>query len=172
MSNRQDPLRGNAEVVKLLVPDTEKRHQAKQFLGQFSSVVISSVKANHTAHASYAPFIHDKDCFYVYVSGLAEHCRTLRNGSACLLFIEDEKQAKNIFARTRISIDCHVRVIEAEQSSYLPLLDKFEQRQGPTVKLLRSLPDFILFELRPLAASFVTGFGAAYDMSDFLPEMT
>jgi len=169
MNDKQNSLRGAPEPVALLAPDTEKLHQAKRFLEQFSSVILSSVKENATAHTSYAPFISDNDCFYVYVSSLAKHSHTLKNGSACLFFIEDEAQAKNIFARTRISIDCHVMIIDPEQSDYLPLLDNFEQRHGPTVKLLRSLPDFILFELRPQSASFVTGFGAAYDITDPLP---
>jgi len=171
MSDKQDSPREAPESVALLAPDTEKLHQAQQFLNPFSSVILSSVKENATAHASYAPFIVNNDCFYVYVSGLAEHSRTLKNGSACLFFIEEEKQAKNIFARTRISIDCQVLPIDPEQSHYQSLLDKFEQRHGTTVKLLRALPDFILFELRPLSASFVTGFGATYDISHPLPAI-
>jgi len=156
----------------LLIPDQACVNKAIDFISGFSSVVLGSVKSAKKAHTSYAPFITHGNNFYVYVSGLAEHSHTLQNGSASLFFIEDEQQAKTIFARTRLTIDCTVAIIEATTSSESHLLDQFEQRHGATVKLLRSLPDFILFELKPLSASFVTGFGAAYDVTPYLKTLT
>ena len=156
----------------LLTPDQACVNDAIAFISGFSSVVLGTVKETHKAHTSYAPFIKHANNFYVYVSGLAEHSHTLQNGSASLFFIEDEQQAKTIFARIRLTIDCKVKIIDASSSAESLLLDRFEKRHGSTVKLLRSLPDFILFELKPLSASFVTGFGAAYDFTPWLEELT
>lgn len=156
----------------LLIPDQVCINHAVSFISGFSSVVLGTVKDSQKAHTSYAPFIAHAGNFYVYVSGLAEHSHTLQNGSASLLFIEDEQQAKTIFARTRLTIDCTAQIIEASNLGKSKLLDQFERRHGSTVKLLRSLPDFILFELKPLTASFVTGFGAAYNVTSNLDELT
>jgi len=155
----------------LLEPDQTKVNEAIAFISHFSSAVLSTVKQSTQAHTSYAPFITHGDNFYIYVSALAEHSHTLLNGSASLFFIEDEHQAKNIFARTRLTINCKVRKIESSHPNLQRMLDKFERRHGATVKLLRSLPDFILFELVPGSAHFVTGFGAAYDLNDHLPAL-
>ena len=149
----------------LLTPDQACVNDAIAFISGFSSVVLGTVKETHKAHTSYAPFIKHANNFYVYVSGLAEHSHTLQNGSASLFF-------KTIFARTRLTIDCTVKIIDASSSAESLLLDRFEKRHGSTVKLLRSLPDFILFELKPLSASFVTGFGAAYDFTPRLKELS
>ena len=138
---------------KLLTPDRACVNDAIAFISGFSSMVLGTVKDSQQAHTSYAPFIKHASNFYVYVSGLAEHSRTLQNGSASLFFIEGEQQAKTIFARTRLTIDCTVKIIDASSSKESLLLDRFEKRHGSTVKLLRSLPDFILFELKPLSAS-------------------
>ena len=157
---------------KLLIPEQQKINDATIFISQFSSVILGTIKDAQQAHTSYAPFITHDNNFYVYVSGLAEHSATLLNGSASLLFIEDEKQAKNIFARTRLTIECATKIIEATSSDTPNLLDQFEKTHGSTVKLLRELPDFVLFELKPRTASFVTGFGAAYDVTPYLQKLT
>lgn len=156
----------------LLIPDQDCVNHAVTFVSRFSSVILGTVKDSKKAHTSYAPFITHGNNFYVYVSGLAEHSRTLQNGSASLFFIEEELHAKTIFARTRLTIDCMAKKIETSSSGESQLLDQFEKQHGSTVRLLRSLPDFILFELKPLTASFVTGFGAAYDVTPNLNELT
>lgn len=156
---------------KLLKPDQAKANEAIAFISAFSSVILGTVKGTHTPHTSYAPFITHNNNFYVYVSGLAEHSQTLQNGSASLFFIEDEQQAKTIFARTRLTIESSVKIIQTDSTSAY-LLDQFELHHGSTVKLLRSLPDFKLFELKPARASFITGFGAAYDVTAHLNELS
>ncbi len=156
----------------LLVPDQQKVNEAVAFISRFSSAILGTVKDNAQAHTSYAPIITHGDNFYIYISSLAEHSQTLLNGSASLFFIEDEQQAKTIFARTRLSINCKVRKIDTKHPNLSRMLDKFERRHGATVKLLRSLPDFVMFELVPFNASFVTGFGAAYDLTEQMSELT
>ncbi len=156
----------------LLEPDAQKIAEALAFISGFSSVVLGSVTNKGEPHASYAPYITDTEKFYIYVSGLAQHASTLANGAASLFFIENEQQAKTIFARRRLTISCRVLTINRDQPHYERLLDDMQARHGSTLKILRTLPDFILFELSPNQASFVTGFGAAYDLTESLTELT
>ncbi len=155
----------------LLEPDAQKVDEALAFISSFSSVVLSSVTKTGEPHASYAPYVTDAGKFYIYVSGLAQHASTLTNGAASLFFIENEQQAKTIFARRRLTISCRVSEIGPDMPHYERLLETMQARHGSTLKILRTLPDFILLELSPGQASFVTGFGAAYDLTKSLAEL-
>lgn len=155
----------------LLNPEQEKIAEAREFIDGFSSIILGTVDNSGQPHTSYTPTISDKGNYYVYVSGLAHHAKTLANGLASIFFVQDEQQAKTIFARTRLTIECKTVIIEATTDRHQTLLDQFETRHGSTIKLLRTLPDFVLFELQPRKASFVTGFGAAYDLSPHLSEI-
>lgn len=156
---------------RLLKPDQRKLEEALNFISGFSSVVLGSVTKSGQPHSSYAPYIADNGSFYIYVSDLASHARTLNNGAASLFFIENEQQATNIFARRRMTIYARVSSLSTEHQHYESVLDSLQARHGATLKLLRTLPDFILFKLHPEQASFVTGFGAAYDLSESLSEL-
>ena len=157
---------------KLATADREKIEEAIAFRERFSSVVLGTVDQSGEPHTSYAPYIVHEGCFYVYVSSLAEHARTLGNGSVSLFFIEDEAQAKNLFARKRLTLHCRTAALTGDHREHQALLDRMEAAHGATFGLLRSLPDFVLFALIPESARFVTGFGAAYDVSASLAELT
>jgi len=156
---------------KLLKPDEQIVAEALTFVSCFSSVVLGSVTKSGQPHTSYAPYITQNNNFYVYVSGLALHASTLKNGMVSLFFIENEQQAKSIFARKRLTINCRVSTISRNTQCYDSLLNIMQARHGSTVKLLRTLPDFILFEFKPEQATFVTGFGAAYDVGEALSAL-
>ena len=157
---------------KLLTPDQDKINEAIEFINGFSSAIMSTVTETALPHSSYAPHICHDNHFYVYVSGLAKHASTLKNGHACLFFVEDESKAKTVFARRRLTLDCKVEPVKKNADTYSPILDIFEAQRGPTIKMLRTLPDFVLYELSPQNAHFVTGFGAAYDLSHVLSSLT
>jgi putative heme iron utilization protein len=157
---------------RFLKPDAEKIAEALKFIRGFSSVVLGSVTQSGQPHTSYAPHITDAGNFYIYVSTLAQHAETLSNGGASLFFIESERQAESIFARKRLTIYCRVSSISRENQHYDRLLDALQARHGSMLKLLRRLADFNLIQLTPKQASFVTGFGAAYDLSGALSELT
>lgn len=154
-----------------LAADPEKLSEAREFLAGFSSVILGSVTDHGHPHASYAPFIIDRGHFYVYVSGLAQHASTLKNRRASLLLIEDEEKARTIFARRRLTIDCRTRALSPQAADYDRLLDRMQDQHGSTVELLRTLPDFVLFELTPTHAQFVTGFGAAFELTPRLDRL-
>lgn len=136
----------------------------RTFTDDFSSVILGTVSADGQPDASYAPCIVDAARnIYIYVSGLSAHTQNLQAvPQASVLFIEDEQAAQQIFARKRLSYHCEARLIPADAPEWSQIADQFEQRFGKMVELLRSLPDFRIFQLKPTQGRFVVGFGAAF----------
>ncbi|WP_072621786.1 HugZ family protein [Spirulina major] len=134
------------------------------FPHQFQSLVLSTVSGAGVPHASYAPFvINAARQVYVLISGLAIHTQNmLTTQRASVMWLEDEAQCQQIFARRRLTYDCTVTVIEREAAEWEAIADQFEARFGAMVKTLRSLEDFQLVCLTPQGGRFVMGFGAAY----------
>lgn len=140
--------------------------QYRDFAGQFRSISLATANAEGVPHASYAPFVRDDDAqFYIYVSQLSTHTQNLQeNPRASLIALEDEAQTEQIFARCRVTFECHVTAVDRESPEFAPLLDRFGDRFGELMDVLRNLTDFQLFRLTPHAGRFVMGFGAAYDI--------
>lgn len=136
------------------------------FKQRVKTLLLSTLTAEGKPNASYCPFVADEEGhFYIFVSGLASHTQDLlANPEASILLIQDEAQTRQIFARRRISYQCHVEIVTNESSDYLPMLNVMEERFGSVVELLRTLPDFILFRLQPYQGQYVKGFGKAYKL--------
>jgi heme iron utilization protein len=136
----------------------------RTFTDNFNSIILSTVSADGLPNASYAPCVIDKARnIYIYVSGLASHTQNLQAvPKASILFIEDEQNSQQIFARKRLSYDCNASLIPSNDPEWTQVADQFEQRFGKMVELLRSLPDFRIFKLTPTQGRFVVGFGAAF----------
>ncbi|MEF3194165.1 MAG: HugZ family protein, partial [Halothiobacillaceae bacterium] len=66
------------------------------------------------------------------------------------------------FARTRVSLTCHARMLDREEAAGRAMLEAMEESFGSIVPLLGGLPDFHLFTLTPTAGRFVAGFGRAF----------
>jgi len=128
------------------------------------SLFLSTITKEGMPNASYAPFVRDEaNHFYIFVSQLASHTADLlANPHASILLAEDEKDCRQIFARKRLSYHCQCRVVEKIEANYDTVLDQFEARFGNMIPLLRTLPDFILFELTVESGNFVQGFAQAF----------
>jgi heme iron utilization protein len=133
---------------------------------QVKSLMLSTVNADGTPHASYAPYVMD-DTYQIYIltSGLSAHTpNLLRTGQASVLIIEDEGQTQQVFARQRLTYDCQVSPIERQTLAWEAQLQRLEARFGEIIAMLKSLEDFQLFCLSPQGGRFVMGFGAAYEV--------
>jgi putative heme iron utilization protein len=133
---------------------------------QVKSLMLSTVNADGTPHASYAPFVMD-DTYQIYLltSGLSAHTpNLLRTRRASVLIIEDESQTQQVFARQRLSYDCQVSPIDRHSDPWETQMAQFEDRFGDIIAMLRQLEDFQLFHFSPLGGRFVMGFGAAYEV--------
>ncbi len=137
-----------------------------RFKESIKTLQLSTLTEAGNPNGSYSPFVSDEQgCFYIFVSQLASHTQDLlSNSRASILLIQDEAEARQIFARRRISYQCNVEIVTSDSSDYLPMLNALEEKFGKVVKLLRSLPDFILFRLTPQQGQYVHGFGKAYKL--------
>lgn len=130
------------------------------------SVLMATVSADGEPEASYAPYLFEPDgTFYVFLSELARHARNLlAEPRVSLLFVEPENEARQIFARQRLSYACVATPVPLEATEWEAVIGRFEQRFGPVVAMLRGLSDFRLFRLEVRRATYVRGFGQAYSL--------
>jgi putative heme iron utilization protein len=159
--------------VSNAAPDsTTLAAEARAFLARFRTLLMATVSSDGTPEASYAPFVRaDDNCFYVYVSGLSRHTGNLEaSGRVSVLFIEDERDVKQLFARTRLTFDCRAELIERESERWQAIMNTFHDMFGNVIELIRPLTDFKLFRLRPQDGIYVRGFAQAYRVSDVAIE--
>ena len=132
-------------------PEQSLEESFATFKQSVKTLQLSTLTAEGKPNASYSPFVIDEQGnFYIFVSQLASHTQDLLdNLQVSILLIQDEVEARQIFARKRISYRCDVEVVGDESSDYTKMLDALENRFGNIVELLRTLPDFILFRLTP-----------------------
>jgi len=137
------------------------------FIDLFRSVVLCTVSADGAPDASYAPFVVDATkTFYIFVSGLSTHTTNLAaTGKASILLIEDEAQTSEIFARRRLSFTCQATLLPREIPEWEAIANQFQAKFGELISMLRSLPDFRIYQLTPQSGRFVVGFGAAYQIT-------
>lgn len=144
-------------------PESDILQESIALRDSFQTLLMATVTPDGEPEASYTPYLFTQGRFYIFVSGLSSHTTNLQDtGKVSLLFIEDERDVRNLFARRRLSYQCTATPISREDARWTTLLDQFQERHGATVGLLRQLPDFVLFELKPVRGSFVKGFGQAY----------
>jgi hypothetical protein len=148
------------------------RQAITDFRDQQRSVLIASTAKDSTPNASYAPCISDSQhALIVYVSRLAAHTENLlTTRKASLLFIRDETDSPNLFARQRLTYQCTVNEIPSSSTEYATLLDQMTDQFGSIIKTLRQLPDFHLLRLTPSSGLYVESFGKAYHWQGALPD--
>ena len=140
--------------------------QAVERLQQQFQTLLLSTEYQGRPELSYAPFSRDdQGRFYILISELAEHCRNLLHNPNCsVLFIADERDSRNLFARERLSFYCQAEQVERDSQEYGQQLQQLEQKFGSVIGVLRGLADFHLLRLTPFRGRYVVGFGKAFDI--------
>ena len=124
---------------------------------------LATIGENNEPHCGYTPFVYDGKDLIIFISRLAVHTRDLlANPKLGTMLIDDEQDSNNLFARCRVRYQCEANAIKPDEQQYTTLLDRYQDRHGKVVNLIRQLPDFILFRLVPTSGVFVVGFGEAY----------
>ncbi len=143
----------------------KRYHNCAVFVTKRQSVMLATVNSGGMPDASYAPFICFAGKIYIFVSELASHTRNLMaTEQASLLFIEDEAQANQPFARRRLNIQCKASEVSRQNNQFKPVINRFRERFGPVMDVLLNLKDFHLFCLRPRQGCYVEGFGRAFEL--------
>jgi len=142
--------------------------QLAALLATRESVLLASTADDGTPHASYAPvIIGENGRYYVHISELAKHYHNLNaNGRVSALMIEDEKDAGNIFARKRLTLEGKATKLDKESAGWTQVMDKFAAKFGEFFNnSLRNQGDFHTFELSFDSGTLVLGFGAAFRLT-------
>ncbi|MBF6058768.1 MULTISPECIES: HugZ family protein [Thiomicrorhabdus] len=146
----------------------------QEFTLSHNSVILGTVDPHQRPEASYAPVLKDIDRFYIYVSELSKHTlNLLEHPRASLLFIENEENAKHLFARKRATLETRALRVPRDSEIWHKIIEKMEDKFGEIIQMLRPLEDFHLFELTPQSAGYVRGFAQAYRLEgENLSEVT
>lgn len=138
----------------------------REFIAGFKTVLMATTNTMNQPEASYAPYLELDGNYFIFISELALHTKNLLQTKQCsLLFIEDEDKTQNLFARQRVSLQCHAEIIQKGSAHYQATLALFQERFGKFIQLLQTLPDFHLFCLKPQSGNYIAGFGQAYTLS-------
>ncbi len=141
-------------------------NSCKALRDKSKTLLLSTLGQASFPEISYAPYVvDDEGCFYIFISELAAHTKNLMaEPKVSVMFIANEGETQNIFARERLVFKCVAKEIAVDNVAYTEQLDKLEARFGNIVGMLRSLPDFHLFCLAPTLGHYVVGFGKAYQV--------
>jgi len=139
--------------------------ECRRFPGLFQSLHLATCNADGEPEASYAAYVEHQGCYYVYTSELSAHTANLAARGRCsALFIESEAQAKHLFARRRLTLQCAAAECPRGSAEFDLILDQFVVQFGGFMAMLRKLTDFHLYRLRPLSGAYVAGFAQAYTL--------
>jgi putative heme iron utilization protein len=139
--------------------------ECRKFPEQFKSLHLATCNAIGEPEASYAAYVERDGLYYVYTSELSSHTANLAaNGRCSVLFIESEEQAKHLFARRRLTLQCTAIECHRDNPEFEPLMDVFAQKFGSFMEMMRQLTDFHLYQLSPISGGYVSGFAQAYTL--------
>lgn len=140
--------------------------ECQQFPRSFQSLHLATSNATGEPEASYAAYVEHDGAYYIYVSELSAHSANLAARARCsVLFIESEEQAKHLFARRRLTLQCSASECLRTSTEFEALMDQFVAKFGEFMTMMRNLADFHLYQLRPISAAYVAGFAQAYTLS-------
>jgi heme iron utilization protein len=153
------------EISKPELEDLTRRYH--ELIASQQTLLLSTASANGVPDLSYAPFVRDHaGVFYIYVSEMASHTANLQNNpQASILFIRPESESRNLFARERAVLSCSLNEISRDSQIYTERIEAMLDKFGEVVSVLRSLPDFHLFALRPETGRYIVGFGRAFTIN-------
>ena len=145
----------------------ELQQEAIAFRRKCDALMLSTTSLDGMPDASYAPcFLDDEGRCHILVSHLARHTRNLLSHPiASLMWLEDRGSSRNAFARRRLTVQCRAENIERNSESWNRILKQLDEQLGNTVRLLASLPDFMLFRFEAVEGNYVRGFAQAYPVS-------
>ncbi|WOT05901.1 heme utilization protein HutZ [Shewanella youngdeokensis] len=143
-----------------LLPEIEAFKQTR------STLQLATQDALGIPNASYAPFALADDGFYILVSQLARHGTNLNaSNQLSVMLLEDESEAKSIFARKRLTFDATAERVERDTQAFTKGVLALSLRFGDMIDNLASLTDFHLFKLNPHQGLYVKGFGQAFSLT-------
>ncbi len=145
---------------------TRVQEEVLTFINSRKSLQLATSGKNGEPYASYSPFAIGDDCLYVLLSEMAVHATNLQENSvASVLIIQDEDDAKELFARKRINYSITAELLSYDNENWTLGINTLAERHGDRINKLSQLSDFKLFKLTPTGGRYVKGFGKAYTLA-------
>lgn len=139
--------------------------QAEKLEASFNTLLLSTLDADQHPSLSYAPYVRIDNRYYLFISELSDHTQHLMARAQCsVMFIKDENESRNLFARERLIYRCQGKQIDRYSDFGTEVLDVMQSKLGETISVLKQLGDFRLFQLSPTSGRYVVGFGKAYNI--------
>lgn len=134
----------------------------ESIINNHKSATIGSLSLNGYPFNSYAPFVYIENKIYIFIASIATHSKNLSsNSKSSLLFIEDESECGNIFARKRVSMQCDCTRYTGDNAD--AIMSAFRAKfDDSMIDMLESTHDFSLFEFTPIYCEVTLGFGKSY----------
>lgn len=152
--------------MKNKVLESRLNQEIKDFIESKKSLLLSSIQADGSPYASYAPFSIGEECLYILISEIAIHAKNLQiHPKASVLIIEDEETSRELFARVRVNYLMEVEHITVNSAEWPSAIQNLTDRLGERILGLSKFSDFKLFKLKPLSGRFVKDFGRAYTLT-------
>ncbi len=138
-----------------------------KLLCEAKTIQISSCDLNSSQiEWGVAPFVREKGVFFIYVSELGAHVRSILKSNPVLFsIIEDEASARNIWARIRLKFTANIKEIKRDSDDFQIIGNKIAERHGSVMHVIKEFSDFHLFSITPLNGILVTGFGSAFKVT-------
>ena len=150
----------NQRLREKILPEIES------FKAERSTLQLATQDAAGLPNASYAPFALADDGFYILVSELARHGTNLKESSSVsVMLLEDESEAKTVFARKRLTFDAVAELVARDSELFTKGVAALSERFGEMIDNLSQLKDFNLFKLNPQQGLYVKGFGQAFSLT-------
>jgi heme iron utilization protein len=125
---------------------------------------LATVAGDGSPSVSYVPFAPVEGGFGIAVSLLAVHTAHLAaHPSASVLVVGHSPPGDDPFVCPRLSIDVTARDVTGSPQGAL-IWEALARRNGATVEVLRTLPDFRTFLLEPRRGRLILGFAQASDL--------
>ena len=125
------------------------------------SLIISSSSLDNIPLTNYSPFVKSEGDYYICVSSNLPHYKNMiETQRAHVMIIEDEKDAKHIYARKRLYFGASCAPVSDQET----IFKLFDERYGEALSFMRNMKDFKIIKLTPKEKSLVLGFGSAYMM--------
>lgn len=148
MSNNLNEIRNKIDILK----KTRK------------SIILATINNEGAPLASYSPYVEYTGKLYLYLSSLSEHKQNIiENKKLSVLFIEDEKDAKLIALRERLTYEGLGELIE-DSTLQEQIQNLFVIEHGKSYETLPKMHDFSLIEVSLGKGRYVFGFGNAYEI--------
>ncbi|MBW7875111.1 MAG: pyridoxamine 5'-phosphate oxidase family protein [Candidatus Cloacimonetes bacterium] len=147
--------------------EANSHKEIENLLQNIPTLSLSINDENQEPNASLLPFIsHPELGLMVFASTLSPHTAHLKRSPSCSVLIYDPN-GPDPFALKRIQLKCSVSLIESTHNNYNDVLDQMQAKLGSTMNMLRSLPGFFLFALKPVSGRLILGFGKAFVLQGY-----